>query len=126
MDLNNICVGLQTDASLAQQPKGGSQLGFLVVALPKEAMTNTFSTGPCCLLEWGSKRIHRVVRSTLAAEAAAMAHGYDRAVYLRALLGEVLHGCRTWKHQLDLVPQTSGTETDDDVTWGSPHWHDVR
>ena len=44
------------------------------------------------MLEWGSKKIHRVVRSTLAAEAAAMSFSFDRAYFARAVMQEILHG----------------------------------
>ena len=44
------------------------------------------------LLEWGSRNIHRVVKSTLAAEAAAMSYGFDRALFAREVYTELVHG----------------------------------
>ena len=44
------------------------------------------------LVEWGSRKIHRVVRSTLAAEAAAMSYGFDRALFAREVFTELAHG----------------------------------
>ena len=44
------------------------------------------------LVEWGSRKIHRVVKSTLAAEAAAMSYGFDRALFAREVFTEIAHG----------------------------------
>ena len=50
------------------------------------------------LLEWSSKKIHRVVKSTLAAEAAAMSYGFDRTFFAREVFTEILFGRdRRWK-----------------------------
>ena len=44
------------------------------------------------LLGWGSKKIHRVVKSTLAAEAAAMSFGFDRSIFARGVFSEINAG----------------------------------
>ena len=44
------------------------------------------------LLDWGFKKIHRVVKSTLAAEAAAMSFGFDRSIFARAVYSEINAG----------------------------------
>ena len=41
------------------------------------------------LLDWGSKKIHRVVKSTVAAEAAAMSFGFHKSLFARAVYSEI-------------------------------------
>eukprot|EP00975_Prorocentrum_lima_P068197 12919318-Prorocentrum_lima.AAC.1 len=60
------------------KPRGGSQQGCIIL-LGDQSMV--FNEATCCTpMAWSLTRIHRVVRSTLAAEAAAMATSYDAAV----------------------------------------------
>eukprot|EP00959_Pyramimonas_sp_CCMP1952_P305325 6389656-Pyramimonas_sp.AAC.1 len=46
----------------------------------------------CCLVEFQSSTITRVVGSTMAAESAAMSVALDRQLYLRLLIEAVLYG----------------------------------
>lgn len=73
-----------TDAAFANLSDGGSQGAHLVFLVGKN--------GKCNLLSWKSKRIRRVVRSTLAAETLAMSDGLDTAFFLATLWNEVLFG----------------------------------
>ena len=43
-----------------------------------------------CPVSWSSTKIKRVVRSTLASEAAALSTGYDMNVYVRVLVARLL------------------------------------
>ena len=43
------------------------------------------------LICWQSKRIKRIIRSSLAAEALAMLDGIDSALYIAALLNELIY-----------------------------------
>ena len=85
------------DASFGQQTKHGSQQGYLVM-LGETALRKADTERGVHLLDWGSSKIHRVVRSTLAAEAASASHAHDRATYARVLLAEVLGGNRRQEH----------------------------
>ena len=49
-----------------------------------------FTCWRCCPLVWCSKRIRRVVKSTLAAETLALIDCLDTALYLASILKEVL------------------------------------
>lgn len=72
-------------ASLGSLPDGGTQGGILVVLMGKEG---NFS--PLC---WQSKRIRRVVRSTLAGKKTlAMANELDSAIFLATLFSELTAG----------------------------------
>ena len=73
-----------TDASFGNLADGGSQGGFLIFLVG--------DSGLCNLLSWQSKRIKRVVRSTLAAEALGMLDGIDGAVFIASLYSEILYG----------------------------------
>ena len=63
------------------------------------------------LLDWNSAKIHRKVRSTLAAEAAGASRAYDRAMYARAMIAEIETGKDGhWTQQCKLVPFAMGTD----------------
>ena len=102
-------MGLYNDASFDRQPRGGSQQGYIVIIGDKSlAIRPEFYASP---VAWSSTRIHRVVRSTLAAEAAALATGYDTAVYIRAILCFLL-GSWTgeWMTDVAQIPQVTWTD----------------
>ena len=51
---------------------------------------------------WASTKIHRVVRSTLAAEAARASHAQDRGTYVRVLLAELFCSAESPRHWTDV------------------------
>eukprot|EP00972_Heterocapsa_arctica_P090018 13280377-Heterocapsa_arctica.AAC.1 len=58
------------------------------------------------LLDWVSTKICRVVKSTLAAEACGCSAGYDRAVYIRAIITEMMgFTAPTWEELVMRIPQ---------------------
>ncbi|KAK9523757.1 hypothetical protein VZT92_017657 [Zoarces viviparus] len=73
-----------SDSSMGNLPDGGTQGGHLVMLMGENGR---FS--PIC---WQSKRIRRVVRSTLAGETLALADGIDSAVFLATLYSELTTG----------------------------------
>ena len=79
---------MMTDASWNRQPRSGSQQGCVIAF--GDRVREKVHQAPLCIAAWSSTRIERVVRSTLAAEAAALANGYDMAVYMRVLLARLL------------------------------------
>ena len=101
-------IGQVNDASFMGQGEAGSQMGFLLLRAPV-ALFDGETT--CHLMDWGSGKIHRKVRSTLAAEAASASHGADRATYLRALIGEFLYGYTSgWRDLVSRVPGAIATD----------------
>ena len=80
--LDTLYLCIFTDASFNNLPRGGSQEGFIIVLA--DINLN------CCPLDWGSKRIKRVVKSTLAAETLAAQDGVDRAYLLSTILKELI------------------------------------
>ena len=97
-------VGLVTDASFGGQLDGGSQCGYAIVMGSKKMATH--ERVRTALVDWGSTKIRRVVKSTLAAEACGCSTGYDRAVYIRAILSELLGSTgKTWQERALTIPQ---------------------
>jgi hypothetical protein len=78
------------DASFDNLKASGSQGGRYLLAADKGILTaKDDALFPICVLEWGSTRIKRVVRSTLAAECYSMGEGVDSLEYLRFALSEM-------------------------------------
>ena len=74
---------LYTDSSYKNLCDGmGSCAGYVLFLMD--------SQNRCCPLEWKSNKIHRIVDSTLAAEALALESGIKEALYQRAILRELL------------------------------------
>ena len=100
----NLRVMMMTDASWNRQPKSGSQQGHVIAFGNAKAGPQT----RMCIASWSSTKIKRVVRSTLAAEAAALAGGYDMAVYMRVLLARLLgKSAPCWAEEARQIPQTT-------------------
>lgn len=73
-----------SDASFGNLSDGGTQGGHLIVLMGENG---NFSP-----LSWQSKRVKRVVRSTLAGETLAMSDGIDNAMFLAAFFSELSKG----------------------------------
>ena len=78
---------LYSDASFGNLPDGGSQGGFVIMALGETGKVNPVT--------WQSKKIRRVVRSTLASEALALADGIDCATSVATLYNELMYNKST-------------------------------
>ena len=78
----NIRLGVFSDASLANLPDGGSQGGNIICLLGENGKASPVS--------WQSKKIRRIVRSTLTGEALAMSDAVDAAVFLAGLYSELM------------------------------------
>ena len=81
LDLTNIKVRCYADASFGKLNDGGSQGGMFV-----ELFSNN-NTSP---IAWQSKRISRVVSSTMAAETLALVKALDAAFLISSLVSELL------------------------------------
>ena len=73
-----------TDASFANLSDGSSQGGFVIFLGSSE--------GSRCPLYWESRKIRRVVKSTLAAETLALIDGAETAVYIGKLIHDINDG----------------------------------
>ena len=79
---DNLHLVVYTDASLANLPDQGSQSGYIIF-LANESKQ-------CIPLNWQSKKIKRIVRSSLSAETIAFADALD-AVALQATISQILY-----------------------------------
>ena len=79
--LSECCIECYSDASFANLPGSGSQGGFIIFL--------TDSNHNRCPVFWQSRKIKRVVKSTLAAETLAMVDCVDAAIYIRAILYQI-------------------------------------
>ena len=77
------CVYRLIDASFGNLPDGGTQGGYIIFLANEKGKVIPI---------WNSKKIRRVVRSTLAGETLAMAEGIDMAIFVSTLLTELTRG----------------------------------
>ncbi|CAC5404048.1 unnamed protein product [Mytilus coruscus] len=92
---------LFNDASFGNLPDGGSQGGYVVFLMGVDGKVNPIT--------WHSKKLRRVVRSTLASEALALADGVDCVISLAALFKELMHN----EHELKHTPVTCFVDNKD-------------
>lgn len=83
-DDESLKLVVYSDASLGNMSDGGSQGGYVVMLVGDN---RRFSP-----IAWQSKKIRRVVRSTIAAETLALADAVDSAVYIAQLYAEITSG----------------------------------
>jgi len=111
LDLGKAQVVTVMDASFANEEGKKSQCGFINLITQTdiaEGMT------VCNIVEFQSSTIGRVVRSTMAAEAASLSTALDRHLFVRLLLECILNGepvlKENWRHHLR-VPGTLVTDS---------------
>ena len=80
--INRITIEVHSDASYNNLPRGGSQGGFIILLCDDK--------GKSAPIQWQSRRIKRVVKSTLAAECLALEDAADYAYYVKCMITEVL------------------------------------
>ena len=73
-----------SDAALGNLPDGGSQGGYIIFL--------TGASGKVSPIWWNSKKIRRIVHSTLSAETISMSEAIDTAVFISTLFGELTTG----------------------------------
>ena len=98
-NLESLHLVVYTDASLGNLPCGGSQGGHIVFITDGENL---------CPIAWHSKKIKRVVKSTLAAETLALLEGCENALMLAKLIGEVIYGEK--EKELTVIAQTDNKD----------------
>ncbi|CAE7949087.1 TY5A, partial [Symbiodinium sp. KB8] len=89
IDLNELVFVAYADSGFANAPGHRSQGGLVIVATDKKVLTES---RPASLLEWKSFRHQRVLRSTLAAEAASLDRSVDHAFFLASMFSELTDG----------------------------------
>jgi hypothetical protein len=98
------------DASFAKELGGKSQGGFITMAADDSVLKGL---APVNLIEFSSFRIHRVVRSTMAAESAALCIALDRQLYARVVFEGMLKGEKKvtlqWKEKMQVPGEVMST-----------------
>ena len=74
---------IYSDASLANLPDGASSAGGYIIFL-----TSNQDNGLCCLMEWKSVKLQRVVGSTLEAECIPLRVAIGAAIYMGHLFSD--------------------------------------
>ena len=96
------------DAGFMGQPNGGSQQGCAILISSTDLYDGVAQAH---LVDWGSSKIHRKVKSTLAAEAAPCQRAYDRAIFARVMIYEIEHGLHgDWHGMCKQVPFSLRTD----------------
>ena len=78
-----------TDAAYTNLIDGGSQGAYFILLVGEN--------GACNLISWQSRRIKRIVKSTLAAETLAFGEGIDATVHVSSLFTEIYGGTSDFK-----------------------------
>lgn len=98
VDLRSPFIVTPFDVSYANDPGSRSQATFLNIATDKSILSGRASAG---LLEHSSRRISKVVRSTMAAESASLAAAVDHHLYCKLLWQHLLYRgapvCGEWR-----------------------------
>ena len=82
---SELRVGGFSDASWASRLDGSSQGGYAIFAGPADDLSNGTPT-PFVCLEWDSKKLVRLCRSSLSAAAQAAALGVDSLMWVKIYL----------------------------------------
>ena len=101
-----------SDASFASKGNPNSQTGTLIMATHKDIGHNT--TCPVGPISWGSKKIQRVVTSTLAAETTSLGTVLDQLSWIRLCWAWMLDPKVPWKNPKQAfkdLPETYTTAT---------------
>ena len=81
-----IRFGCYTDASWATRPDGSSQGGWLVFIASEDEM-NSNRPFPLTIVDWASRKLPRVCRSSLSAEAQTMSSAVDNLEWVKTMYG---------------------------------------
>ena len=99
-----------TDAGWGARENGESQGGLLLCLCDQDVLAQ--KPGKTWVLEWSSKKLRRVVRSSTAAETLAAQNGLDAIEFAQAFLQEVVHGMSPRSFQQWVPEQSSGLVID--------------
>ena len=95
IDMEKLVLIAFGDSAFAKAPGGKSQGGYIVLASTPDALVQQAEAS---LLDWKSYRRQRVLRSTLAVEAASLDKSEDYANFVGCMLGEMFNGSYIASH----------------------------
>ena len=80
------------DAGWCTRENGDSQGGYVLALSNSDFFEH--KVAPCWIIDWSSKKLRRVVRSSVAAETLSNQNGLDSVEMLQALIAETVHGLK--------------------------------
>lgn len=86
---SRLCWGVITDASYANASGGASQGAYGVICYDEDLLHQ--GRGKANLIHWKSNKIHRVVNSTLAAEAQSLSRGLSELAWTVTIYNEIVN-----------------------------------
>ncbi|CAL1152848.1 unnamed protein product [Cladocopium goreaui] len=98
-------LGPHGDAGHAKRANGDSQGGYLL-GLTNPSMRDR-KQAPMWLVDWASKKLKRVVKSSTAAETHAGINAMDAIEFFQALLAETIHGITPKQFRLQVPKHTA-------------------
>jgi hypothetical protein len=101
LPLNDVAFVAFSDASFASKTRENSHLGMLICTTTAKLLAN--QTAPLSPIAWTSKKINRVVRSTLSAEAVALSQALDRLGWLRVFWAWLLNSSVNWREPSQIL-----------------------
>ena len=109
---DDIAVVAVHDASFANVGNHGSQRGYWLGITTKGLIEDHSKMHTVHFLQWNSGRIHRVVRSTLSAEAYSCSEALDSLNWLRATLKELFQGDmkKDYNERMQSIPGVTVTD----------------
>ncbi|CAE7253172.1 RE1 [Symbiodinium sp. CCMP2592] len=99
-----------TDAGWGVRANGESQGGLLLCLCDRDVLEQ--KPGKTWIIEWASKKLRRVVRSSTAAETLAAQNGLDAVEFAQAFLQEILFGMSPRQFQQWVPEHPSGLVID--------------
>ena len=100
-DWRIMCIA---DSGWGTRSSGESQGGYVLCIAHKSILER--KRAPCWIIDWASKKLKRMVRSSVAAETLAGQNGLDAIESFQALLSEILYGMspRDFRKTIPKVP----------------------
>ena len=101
IDVKKAVMVAFSDASFANMPRHGSQAGYMILVAENSCVSRA---ARAAVVAWNSHRNKRVVKSTLAAEGAALSEAQDALEYARVLFMQMLGQVdgRNWQDALKM------------------------
>ena len=90
-----------SDASFASNNKLSAHQGTIIFSTSREILQN--NTAVVCPMAWSSKKIPRVVRSTLGAEAFSLSNSVDRLSWIRIFWAWLKDSSVAWSKPEELL-----------------------
>jgi len=121
IDLDNMLIVSSCDDAWGVGEDGSSQGGYITLAVDKMKV-EAGQRVPFTILDYGSKKLKRVVKSSLAAEAQAFAEALDQQLVVRHMISSLLGR----KQGLELTDYVDGIvkQIPASIVTDAKSWHD--